>query len=195
MKMTYDRLTSLLDYQYDTGEFTWKQRTGAKNSGDVAGCFVKDRGKYNILITIDGKLYRAHVLAWFYYNRKWPEERLVHIDGRQHNNAIANLAPLSAIRKPNVTQDELKSKLQYNKYTGEFKWKSTANRARSGKIAGRIVKSGTAQSYYVITINGKQYNANRLAWLYMYGVLPVPGCITHVNRNRLDNSICNLHKR
>lgn len=45
--------------------------------------------------------------------------------------------------------------------------------------------------YIQIMINGRNYTAHRLAWLYEYGEFP-EGMIDHVNRDRTDNRIANL---
>jgi hypothetical protein len=42
-------------------------------------------------ICIDGQIYRAHRLAWFYVYGEWPKEHIDHIDGCGTNNRIDNL--------------------------------------------------------------------------------------------------------
>ncbi len=47
------------------------------------------------------------------------------------------------------------------------------------------------QGYRVILIDGHQFKAHRLAWLYIYGEFPKKQ-IDHVNHDRSDNKISNL---
>jgi hypothetical protein len=89
-----------------------------------------------------------------------------------------------------ITQEYLKSILDYNPVTGEFLWKvnSASNKVKTGSLAGCINK---ITLYRQIGINKKFYLAHRLAWLYLYGTLP-DKFIDHINHDRSDNRIQNL---
>lgn len=96
--ISHDRLLERLIYDPTTGVFTWRglaptdDRSKAWNtrfSGKVAGSISKQLGYRGILI--DGRLYYAHRLAWFYVHGKWPAHETDHIDRNRDNNAIANL--------------------------------------------------------------------------------------------------------
>lgn len=89
-----------------------------------------------------------------------------------------------------MTQDELKSFLEYNNETGIFIWRvHRTGMATKGDVAGYKHVSG----YIHIGLKGKDYKAHRLAWLYMYGKFPDCGMHTdHINRKLDDNRICNL---
>ena len=77
--LTQERLHELLTYDFLTGEWTWAKTYSSRAvKGNKAGC-VNSQG-YNV-IRIDGKLYRAARLAWFYVYGLWPIE----ID---HDNTI-----------------------------------------------------------------------------------------------------------
>ena len=76
----------------------------------------------------------------------------------------------------------------YDPETGVFTWKSKTKPATQiGAIVGYVTKSG----YRALGFNKKTYLAHRIAWLYFYGEFPKHQ-IDHINRNRDDNSICNL---
>lgn len=69
----------------------------------------------------------------------------------------------------NLTQEYLKSILEYNLETGKFIWLvKTSNRVKIGMYAGTLRNNG----YLKININGQLYYAHRLAWLYMTGKWP-----------------------
>lgn len=86
-----------------------------------------------------------------------------------------------------LTQAELKELLHYDPETGLFTWKVKKSSVNPGDKAGSYDLHG----YLTVRINYKSYKCHRLAWLYVYGELPIE-CIDHVNRIRDDNRICNL---
>lgn len=86
-----------------------------------------------------------------------------------------------------LTQEYLKSILNYDKDTGLFMWLvKKAQRTKVGDIAG-----SAHRGYVCIIINGQWHLAHRLAWLYMYGKFP-ENFIDHKNGVRNDNRIANL---
>lgn len=86
-----------------------------------------------------------------------------------------------------ITQSRLKEVLLYNPTDGVFVWLESRGRVSKGSIAGAKHKEG----YIRIRIDGVEYLAHRLAWLYMKGVLP--DClIDHKNGVRDDNRWCNI---
>lgn len=87
-----------------------------------------------------------------------------------------------------LTQEYLKSILDYNPETGGFVWKvSPAQCVKAGQVAGSIRRRG----YVSIQISGKTYLAHRLVWLYVHGDFPEDQ-IDHINRIKDDNRLVNL---
>lgn len=87
-----------------------------------------------------------------------------------------------------ITQKEVKELFNYDPNTGEIKWKvNRGHKIKAGDIAGSISKNG----YRNIMIDGINFKAHRLAWLYVYGKLPEES-LDHINRDKLDNRITNL---
>ena len=87
-----------------------------------------------------------------------------------------------------LTAEKLRELLTYCLESGIFRRRVSAGRARAGDIAGRV---NPTKGYLRICINGKDYAAHRLAWLYVYGVWPSAE-IDHINRVKTDNRIDNL---
>ena len=88
------------------------------------------------------------------------------------------------------TLERVKELLDYDSYTGEFKWKvCLSNSAPVGAIAGAIGGNG----YRVIRINKANILAHRLAWFMVHGEWP-NGNIDHVNGKRSDNRLINLRE-
>lgn len=99
--ITAEYVRARLDYDPETGTFTWKPKSGgdlqtnawnAHWAGKVAGTPHK-RGY--IVITLDERKWLAHRLAWLYVFGEWPAGGLDHKDKDTSNNAIANLRPAS----------------------------------------------------------------------------------------------------
>jgi len=87
-----------------------------------------------------------------------------------------------------LTQERLKQVLFYDPIVGVFVRRiRTSRNMKIGDFAGGIV----SQSNYVfIGIDGKQYQAHKLAFLYMKNIWPNE--VDHINRNRKNNSWKNL---
>lgn len=87
--LTQARLREVLNYDPETGEFTWRvnkssrarigQRTGSKD------------GRGYLHTTIDWKFYDLHRLAWFYVHGHWPAIHIDHINGKRTDNRLVNL--------------------------------------------------------------------------------------------------------
>ena len=86
---TQERLKELLSYDQNTGVFVWLAQTSSRAKiGDIAGTLMAIGYR---LIGIDGKLYRAHRLAWFYMTGDWPVAGMDHINGVKDDNRWDNL--------------------------------------------------------------------------------------------------------
>ena len=83
--------------------------------------------------------------------------------------------------------DTLKAHLHYDPNTGVF----TRLKAWGSKPAGRVLDSKNSHGYVQISVAGRSYTAQRLAWFYVHGEWP-DGVIDHINRVRDDNRLCNL---
>lgn len=101
------------------------------------------------------------------------------------------MSNLPARTQLDLTASQLREILLYHPETGEFLWRrAKGNGVYAGDRAGTTnIKSGMAYRY--IQLNGKRFQAHRLAWLYVHGEWPL-GLIDHVNGDGLDNRIVNL---
>jgi len=86
--LTQKDLKNALHYDPDTGFFTWRMSKRGVIYGSVAGSLT-DRGY--VRITLDGKTYKAHRLAWLYMSGAWPVDQIDHIDAVRTNNKWENL--------------------------------------------------------------------------------------------------------
>lgn len=89
--ITVERLKELLNYDPETGVFTWKINKGRSLKGSEAGS-VKHHGYRRIVL--DGKRLYAHRLAWLITYGVWPSHSVDHINRQRDDNRIANLRDL-----------------------------------------------------------------------------------------------------
>jgi hypothetical protein len=79
----------LLDYDGETGAFTWRQTFSSHAiKGRAAGCFRKDG---YLMIRVGKKLMYAHRLAILLHTGVEPAGIVDHIDGNPSNNRVSNL--------------------------------------------------------------------------------------------------------
>ena len=90
-----EELKEFLDYNPDTGIFTWKKQVAPNiKVGQKAG--VLHSWTYYIIITFKNREYYAHRLGYYMYHGIDPLEKFIdHIDGDKANNKINNLRLVS----------------------------------------------------------------------------------------------------
>jgi hypothetical protein len=89
MMLTQERLRELLNYDPETGLFTWRiAPCGRVKIGAEAGA-VNARGY--VEVGVAKKVYKAHRLAWFYTYGVWPRAMLDHRNRTRSDNRFANL--------------------------------------------------------------------------------------------------------
>lgn len=88
----------------------------------------------------------------------------------------------------NVTAERARELLDYDKETGMFLWRFSDRNRKSGEIAGYACKSRRG---VVLSLDGSQYRAHRIAWLIETGSMP-RGVVDHVNGDWSDNRFANL---
>ncbi|QQK88435.1 homing endonuclease [Providencia phage PSTRCR_114] len=131
-KITYSRLREVLDYNEHTGVFKWKVPSG--NRCKIGVELKPSASTKYLLITIDGRTYRAHRLAWLYVHKTLPDYLIDHIDGNTHNNAISNL------RQADRITNGYNSKLRKDSKTGikGVTWDSRRGKYRVTIVVNKV---------------------------------------------------------
>lgn len=86
--ITQTELKRLLNYNSETGIFTWELDRRRIMAGYTAGT-LKNSGYIHIVVNY--KPYMAHRLAWLYITGIFPINQLDHINGNRNDNRFCNL--------------------------------------------------------------------------------------------------------
>ena len=118
--ITQCELKELLDYNPDTGVFTWKKTVSNRTVvGSVAG--NQDYNLYRRL-TINGQRYMEHRLAYLYMTGNFPKNEMDHINHIPDDNRWANLRDATASQNCGNMR---KYKTNTSGYKGVYKQKRT----------------------------------------------------------------------
>lgn len=115
MEITQKQIKELVDYCPETGVFTHRERHrelftsdishrlwNCRHAGKVSGAIqVKGNGYRRVRISLNGKQYLAHRIAWIYMTGTNPPEQIDHIDGDSLNNKWSNIRNGSDINQRN----------------------------------------------------------------------------------------------
>jgi hypothetical protein len=119
--LTAERVRELLDYDPETGVFTWLVSRCNVKAGSRAGCARSDgyRG-----IRIDRRRYHEHRLAFLWMKGEWPSADVDHINGAPGDNRWHNLRPASR------SQNMVNSRMRRNNVSGTrgVAWHSAARK-------------------------------------------------------------------
>lgn len=107
--LTQKELKKTLNYNPDTGVWTWKKTGNGIAKNMVAGT---PSSKGYQMIRIDGKLYNSSRLAWLYMTGSWPKNFIDHIDRDPWNGKWSNL------REATPNQNMYNTKIYKNNTSG-----------------------------------------------------------------------------
>ena len=156
---------SILDYDPETGVFTWKHRAdraknwNTRNAGKIAGHLTR-YGYVRIQIE-KGVHYAAHVLAWLYVHGEWLPNKIDHRHGVRDDNRITEL------RRMTLSDNGCNKAMQRNNQSGHpgvhfetqsGKWEAVVS--KNGKRVWRrkfntLKEAATARAQAVREIHGE----------------------------------------
>lgn len=188
-ELTHDLLTQILNYDQQTGVFTWK----LAHQGYQQGRPVGSVSKYGRRFYIGQHLVYNAELAWFYMTGSYPPNKIRHKNGDIFDDRFENLElcdydrskikpseidrdcpsslhkMLRRVNRPLITQDFVNSEFEYNPELGTIIGKSTAFSRRM--YLGKSVVRNTVKGA-VVHVNGLTVAAGALAVLMMTGIRP-----------------------
>lgn len=148
-------LKAILDYS-DTGSFAWKWRSDVENK--VNGRFFGRNAGHTAVngyvhVRINGRLYRAHRLAWLWTTGEWPSGLLDHVNGDPTDNRFENLrlatdSQNGANRGPNKNNKVNLKGVCWAKR--ERRWRATITVQRKQSCLGYYTCPAAAHFAYII---------------------------------------------
>ena len=145
-ELTQEKLKIKVHFDPNSGIFTKPKKIdkyGRISGGFNIGSINKvgnGIGKKYQKISVDGKAYLGHRLAWLYIYGNWPKNQIDHIDGNSLNNSINNLRDVSRIEN----SQNIRSPSSNNKtgYLGVFLHKQTGKYRTRIMVNKKIVELG-----------------------------------------------------
>lgn len=173
--MNADYLRSLVNYNPETGVMVWRERTSEHISRDssrktwntrYAGTKVSTiDSKGYLFVSINGKQYRLHRLAWLYVYGKHPNI-IDHINGDRLDNRISNL------RDVNHQQNHMnrkRSSRNSSGVTGVYLNKGKDIWCAQMKFNGKTYHLGSSKSFFE-AICMRKSEERRLGFSHNHGV-------------------------
>jgi|HubBroStandDraft_6_1064221.scaffolds.fasta_scaffold04429_5 hypothetical protein len=135
MSLTQDALRRIIDYDPDTGIFTWRIQARPQTSVGSRAGYPKEHG-YRV-IGIGQREYYEHRLAWLYTVGTWPRAQIDHINMDRADNRWVNLRE--------ATQGENhRNKRAYKNNTSGFK--GVFFHKPTAKYLGIVTRDGVSYS-------------------------------------------------
>jgi len=89
--ITQQQLKEILRYDSSTGTFFWIKPATSHSRVIINGEAGSKHSRGYVHISVYGKEYKAHRLAWLYVYGEWPKGEIDHINGVKDDNRISNL--------------------------------------------------------------------------------------------------------
>lgn len=145
----WDRVCDLLTYEPALGFLFWRRDVGSSaKAGEVAG-WLHNRGYW--AVSIDGRNYLAHRVAWLITTGGWPHSQIDHINGNRLDNRRSNLREVT-----NAENAQNKRRARSDNKSGVIgvrqlrqKWQARIMVAGKAKCLGTYATKDQAAAAYI----------------------------------------------
>ena len=134
--MTTEAIKRMLRYSTESGEFWWTSDAPTKVRGKRVE--YKDKHGY-ICLKLDGRMYKAHRIAWLFQYGYWPTQHIDHINGNKADNRICNLRDVS----PNINAQNRRRALSTNSVGFLGVSRNGSGWRAEIRVAGKKINLGT----------------------------------------------------
>ena len=134
--LPHAELQRALSYNRKTGVWHWRVSRGPNKAGDVAGTWRNTDGRRAVFV--NGRVYLASRLAWFYMTGEWPTTLVEHKDTNPSNDAWDNLRLATTAQN---SRNRGKNRTNSTGYKGVGR-----NRGRGKKFRAQIKVNGATLS-------------------------------------------------
>jgi hypothetical protein len=107
--VSIEMLRSMIDYNPETGEMCWKERSGRARGRAQAGSVIgTPRDKYRYVGILGNKI-GTHRIAFALANGHWPQPMCDHANGDPADNRACNLREATALQNAHNTRGNKRS--------------------------------------------------------------------------------------
>ena len=171
-ELTQEMLKELLVYDANTGDFSWSVNNGPAKAGSYAGCIDGQKGY--VRISIRGRSYYAHRLAWLYTHGVHPANQIDHINGVRYDNRLVNLRQVTNMQnrqnlaKSNGTSSKF---MGVTWYAARNKWKAAIRYGGKSHHLGLFTSEQAAyEAYLLAKAKYHDFRSSRIPALAACGV-------------------------
>jgi hypothetical protein len=152
-----ERLNEIFRFDAEQGALIRKVSVSSRaQAGAMAGSLHKGSG-YRVA-SVDGVIYREHVLIWFMIHGEWLPRRIDHEDRNRSNNRLGNM------RKATESQQRQNTALRSDNTSG-----ARGVHSQAGKFVARIRLAGKEEYLGRFTSLGEAAEAARNMRLKHFG--------------------------
>jgi hypothetical protein len=150
MLHTPDYIANLIHYQADTGKLIWRV---ARPKGVRPGDEIKNKVNGYVRVSLSGRTYAAHRVAWLLHYGSWPDGQVDHINGVRSDNRITNLRVVTHRENCQNRVSHRNGRLPGCHYaTRDKTWRATFQENKKQRTLGYFATEQEAHERYLLEL-------------------------------------------